>query len=307
MTIWKRFRRLLHQIWETILIPYNLVFNRGPIGAYRRAHGGDVAATIAFNALFSLVPLLLLLVAIAGRFLQNDKRLESAINQVSQFLPEGQSREAIDTLLTAREQSTTIGIISLVGLVWIGTSFVTTLARAMDRIYRVPERNFFNNRIRALAVVLVFGLLLFASVIFAAVPTYFANEGVPDWIRDHVPSGYISLVISYGVSVFSGVMLFGILHFFLPNTDQGVLDIWPGVIAAAISFTALTQAFPIYLQLTTNLSTYGAVFGVIWLLLTWFLAIAHILVISTLINAWNFRRRRRREFERNLARRASHV
>ncbi len=253
---------------------------------------------IAFNALLALVPLLLLLVAIAGRFLRDDSRLDSAIDQVVQFVPEGQTREAIDTLLTAREQSTTLGIISLIGLFWIGTSFVTTLARAMDRIYRVPERNFFKNRIRAFAVVLVFGVLLFFAALTAAVPTYFANREAPEWVADHLPPGSVPALISYGVSLSTGVLLFGILHYFLPNTTQGVADIWPGVLGAAVAFTSLSQVFPIYLNLTQNANAYGAVFGVVWLLLTWFLAIAHILVISTLLNAWNLRRRRRNALAR---------
>lgn len=93
-----------------------------------------------------------------------------------------------------------------------------------------------------------------------------------------------------------------ILHYFLPNTSQGILDIWPGVISAALAFTALTQIFPIYLRLTQNVNTYGALFGVVWLLLTWFLMIAHILVISTLINAWNLRRRRKKSIRQDIHR-----
>ncbi|MDQ2684192.1 MAG: hypothetical protein M3Y37_11785, partial [Chloroflexota bacterium] len=49
---WKR-------VFPVIRGPYNAgnrVLNRGPIGAYRRIHGGDLAAMIAFNALLALVP-----------------------------------------------------------------------------------------------------------------------------------------------------------------------------------------------------------------------------------------------------------
>lgn len=305
MTVSERLRRIWRLVRPAVMLPYDAIeyiFSHGPIGAYRRVHGGDIAAMIAFNALLALVPLLLLVVAIAGQFLQNESRLDSAIDRIVQFLPAGQSREAIDTLLQARDQSTALGLISLVGLFWIGTSFVTTLARAMDRIYRVPERNFFKNRIRAFAVVLVFGMLLFASALLAAVPTYFANEGVPKWIKEHIPASTQSALVSYGFSVLAGIFLFGILHYFLPNTSQGILDIWPGVISAALAFTALTQIFPIYLRLTQNVNTYGALFGVVWLLLTWFLMIAHILVISTLINAWNLRRRRKKSIRQDIHR-----
>jgi len=47
--------------------------------------------------------------------------------------------------------------------------------------------------------------------------------------------------------------------------------------------------------MTQNANRFGALFGVVWLLLTWFLLLAHILVISTILNAWNMRRHTSRQ------------
>ena len=122
-------------------------------------------------------------------------------------------------------------------------------------------------------------------------PTYFLNNSVPEQVTRWIPAGTLSHLIGYAISIFGGVLLFGIIHLYLPNAHQRIGDIWPGVLAAAVAFTVLTQAFPIYLQLTQNSNRYGAVFGVVWLLLTWFLLLAHIIVISTMVNAWNLSRR----------------
>jgi membrane protein len=288
------FFSLLKPVWGPPWRVINAVFNRGPIGAYRSINGGDLAATIAFNALLALVPMILLMIALAGQLIKDPDRLNSAIEIVGRALPAGQSREAVDTLLTARNQSARLGLASLIGLLWIGTSFVTTLARAMDRIYRAPERHFVQNRIRAFVIVLLFTFLLLASALSAALPTYFLNNSIPKEIEKWTPPGTLSHIVGYAISIVAGILLFGIVHYFLPNAGQGIRDIWPGVLAATISFTLLTQGFPIYLQLTQNANRYGALFGVVWLLLTWFLLLAHILVISTIINAWNQRRRRSR-------------
>ncbi len=49
------------------------------IGGYRAANAGDLAAAIAFNGLVALVPTFLLLVSVAGLFLQRDRVLNTAI------------------------------------------------------------------------------------------------------------------------------------------------------------------------------------------------------------------------------------
>ena len=288
---------LITQVKRIVEIPVHVIwviFNRGPIGAYRRIHGGDLAAMIAFNAMLALVPILLLFAAIAGLLLQDESRLQSVIINISQALPEGQTREAIRTILSARQQTTTIGLVGIVGLLWIGTSFVTTVARVMDTIYHAPERHFVRNRLQALVVVIVFAVLLIASAITAALPTYFRAKNVPNRLEEWIPVNTTTHLITYGLSLVSGILMFGILHLFLPNAGQTGRDIWPGTAAAAIALTIVTQGFPIYLRLTSNSNRYGAVFGVVWLLLTWFLLLAHILVISTIINAWHQKRLRRK-------------
>src|SRR3954453_2215148 len=111
-------------VWHVI----NVIASRGPIGYYRRIHGGDLAAMIAFNALLALVPTLLLFVAVAGLLLRDPERMQSAVDHVSHSLPDAQTRDAVETLLTAKNQSTRLGLLGLIGLLWVGTSFVTTVA-----------------------------------------------------------------------------------------------------------------------------------------------------------------------------------
>lgn len=271
--------------------PVRYVINRGPIGVYRRIHGGDLAAMIAFNALLALVPMLLLLIAIFGYLVKDPARLNTAIDNIAKALPDTQTRDAIETLLKARDQSTRIGLAGLIGLIWVGTSFVTTVARAMDRIYEAPERHFVQNRIRAFVVVVIVTIFLLTSAVTAAVPTYFAHSAVPSTLDSYLPAGTTIHVISYGVSIFTAMVMFGTLHRFLPNAGQTLRDTWPGTLLGSLALFAVSQGFPIYLRLTHRSNRYGAVFGVVWLLLTWFLLLAHILVISTVLNAWYKRRR----------------
>jgi len=159
-----------------------------------------------------------------------------------------QRRETNDTLLTTRKQSTRPGVVSLVGLLWIGTTFETTLFRAMDRTYRAPERHFIKNRPCASVIVVIFTIFVLASDLSAALPTCFLNNSVPEEIEKWFPPGTLPHLVGYAISILAGMLLFGIVHYFLPHAGQGIRDVWPGVLAATISFTLLAQGFPIYLR-----------------------------------------------------------
>ncbi len=272
-------------LWRQINRIIDPVINRGPIGFYRSKNGGDLAAMIAFNMLFALVPILLLIIALAGFLLKDDSRRQSAIDQIANLLPSDQTREAVDTILRAADLSSQIGLIALVGLIWAGTSFVTTVTRAMDRIYGVNGRNFFVNRLLAVVIIFIVAVLLVISTVTATLPVVVRNDWMPDALERHIGASEWTQIITLGTSLFSSTLLFMLLNRFLPNAGQKFLDIWPGSILSGIAFTFLTQSFPLYLQYTQNLNRYGAIFGVVWLLLAYFLFLAQIVVIGTMVNA----------------------
>ena len=285
---------MIRRGYNLVLAVWDRVANRGPIGAYRKINGGDLAAMIAFNALFALIPMLLLLVSLAGFLLKDENRRASVVIHIANVLPYGQARETADTVLSASNQSAQLGIIGLVSLLWVGTSFITTVARAMDRVYGVQGRPYVHNRLVAAIVVIFVTILLITASITATLPAFVANDWMPDPLQRYFPMTTWTQLVSLGASVTMGMILFGMLNLVLPNAGQRPADVWPGTVFSALAFTLLTQAFPLYLQLATNLNRYGALFGVIWLLLAYFLFLAHIMVIGTLINAGFMRWRQQR-------------
>ena len=268
------------------MLVWDSVMNRGPIGNYRRINGGDLAAMIAFNALAALAPMLLLLVAFGGLVLQDQARMDTVSQHITDWLPAGQAREAAGALIGARERTTQLGGLALLGLLWIGTSFTTTLARAMDRIYGVPGRNFVHNRLLAFFVVIIFTLFLILSSITAATASFVNRSTFRARLDGYLPPGSLTTVTTLAVSFVTGAIMLTVVHRLLPNANQRMKHVWPGILLGALGVVALAQLFPIYLRLTQNVNRYGAVFGVIWLLLTYILLMAQILVFSTMLNAW---------------------
>ncbi|MEO8716098.1 MAG: YihY/virulence factor BrkB family protein [Acetobacteraceae bacterium] len=277
---WARAKRLHARFEATWLV-------RG----YRTAEAGDVAAVIAFRALVALVPTILLVVGVAGAVLRGGQVLQTAILATVWALPASGARDGLDAILTARRESAWFGLSSAVGFAWIGASFVSTLARGMNRVYGVPNRHVVHQRLRGFAVVVVFAVLFAVATIAASLPTLFVGRRLSVYFATWSLASWRGQLVSYGLAMTAALLLFGVLHRVVPNAGQELGDVWPGTLVGAMVFLALTQAFPLYLRIAARANVYGAAFGLVWLLVTWFHALAHVLLFSTYVNATHLRRR----------------
>ena len=265
----------------------------GLVRGYRAADAGDLATVIAFNGLLALVPTILLLVSIAGLLLRQERVLTTASEASLWALPQQDARDALDVLLTARRQSARLGLVSLLGFVWIGSSFVGALARGMNGVYGVPNRRFVHQRLRAFAVVVVFAVLFLGAVLAATVPTLFVGQRLGAYFRTWPLAARTGQLVGYGLGLLVAAVLFLVLYRVVPNAGQRLGDVWPGALTAALLFVGLSQAFPLYLRLVGGVNRYGAVFGLLSLLVSWFYLLAHALLFGTYVNVTYCRRRDR--------------
>lgn len=268
---------------------------------YTAANASDMAAAVAFNTLVALVPMLLLAVAIAGLFLKNDQVLEQARLAIDRIVPGQTTDEAFTAALTARKNSGWISVVSFVGLAWVGTGFVSCLARSMNRIYGVRNSGYINEKQRGFVVLMLFAFLFLVSSVAAIMPTFFINQNLPDvfdrWI---LASGRYQL-IGYGIGFGTAVLLFLVLYRVIPNAGQHLPDVWPGTLASAILFFVVTQAFPLYIRFTGGGNRYGQILGFVSLLVFSLLILAHTMLFGAYINA-SFQRSRRRRRRAKLER-----
>jgi membrane protein len=279
--------------------PWRLV--RWMYRGYTTVNAGDMAAAVAFNTLVALVPMLLLLVAISGLFLRNDTVLEQARQAIERIVPGQTSDEAFTAALSARGNTGFIGLISFIGLAWVGTGLISCLARSMNKIYGARSSGYINEKQRGFLVLMIFSFLFLVSSLASILPTFFISQDLPEvfdrWI---LASGRYQL-IGYGIGLSTSLLLFLTLYRVIPNAGQRVADVWPGTIVGAILFLAITQVFPLYIRFTGGGNRYGQVLGFVSLLVASLLILAHIILFGAYINAsWQRHRRlrRRRRLER---------
>lgn len=252
---------------------------------YSQTNAGDLAAAIAYNALVALIPTFLLLFAIAGVIFRSEGAFRTTIYSSVWGLPEGAASDALDAVLTARRSSSWIGALSLAGFAWTGTGFVSCLARSMNRIYGVPGCGYMCEKRRGFFIILAFAALFILALLAATVPTLFVAKDLNAYFaRFKLAAGWYQ-VLGYGVAVVSTGSLFGMLYRVVPNANQKLRDVWPGTLTATALFVVMAQVFPIYLRLLGGVNRYGAVFGLISLLVAWFWVLAHALLFGTYVNA----------------------
>ncbi len=279
-------------------LPWRVV--RWMYRGYTSMNASDMAAAVAFNTLIALVPMLLLLAATAGLFLQNDDVLVQTRIAIDRIVPGQTADDAFTAALTARGNTGWIGVISFVGLAWVGTGFVSCLARSMNRIYGARSSGYINEKQRGFFVLMIFSLLFMVSSVASILPTFFIRQELPAvFERWLVASGRFQL-IGYGIGLGTSLLLFLTLYRVIPNAGQRLADVWPGTVGSALLFMAITQVFPIYIRIIGGGNRYGQVLGFVSLLVASLLILAHIILFGAYINAgWqrNRRLRKRRKLE----------
>jgi membrane protein len=284
-------------------------FERSPVGklvrwmycGYQEVNAGDLAAALAYHSLVALVPTFLGLVSIAGLVLQRDDVLEMAIYASIWALPLDDARSALEALLQARHNSGWFGIVSLLGFAWVGLGFVNAMARGINRVYGVPNRHFFHQRLQSFVLMIVFAVLFLVAAFAAALPSLFVARDLSFYFETwHLATGE-GQILSYLIGFAAAGLMFLIIYRMLPNASQLMADVWPGTLVAATVFLVLAQAFPLYIRFFAQTNRYAVVFGAGTLLVLWFYFLAHVLLFGAYVNATHQRRRRRVAQRRRLA------
>ena len=252
---------------------------------YRQADAGHLVAIVAFNGLVALAPTLLLLAAVAGLVLRDEGALTAAVHAVLWALPAVEARDAVEAVLAARRHSGWLGALSLLGFAWVGTNFATALGHCLNRVYGVPDCGYVCTRRKGFAVVVGAAALFLVAALAAALPTLFVGRRLDPYFATWALAAGRVQVLGYAVALAAAAGLFLLLYRVLPDAGQRLGDVWPGALVAGALFVGLGQAFPLYLRLVGGANRYGAAFGLVWLLVTWFGALAHVLLFGCYVNA----------------------
>lgn len=229
-----------------------------------------IGAALAFYTVFSLGPILLLTVAVAGFFFGQSAARGEVYQQVSNMI--GPHAAAEVQLLLTRAHRPGAGVvataISIVTLLLSADTALVELKSGLDEIWSVPGQSrvwywdYLRSRLLSIALILALGFLLLVSLLFSAALGALEALSSGIFIVGVVLRSTASL-ISFGLAV----LLFATVYKVLPGVRLGWKDVTVGALITAVLFAAGKYAIGLYLGSSTVASTYGAAGSVIVVLL----------------------------------------
>jgi membrane protein len=243
-----------------------------------------LASSLAYYAVFSLAPLLGLVIMIVGAIFGEAVVQEEVVHRLRELLGQEGAElisTAIGNLKVDYRQLTFTVFFNLVFLLFGATGVFTQIQTALDRIWEVkpaPRRKIFHllrKRLLCFLMVLVIALLLILFFIVNAILTSlvtFFNQLFPGL-------GYISQLISLLITFGGTTLIFTMMYSILPDADIAWRDTIVGALITALLFLVGQYLFGLFLGRTDFGSAYG-VAGSFVIVITWIFYAAHILFLG---------------------------
>jgi membrane protein len=247
-----------------------------------------LAAALSYYTAFSLPPLLVLLVGIAGLVYGADVVRERMTNEISELLGSDSAFLLANAVDEAENTGAGAAVVIGIGALLLGaTGVFGQLQDALNTIWEVPPKkigglwNLVRSRLVSLAAVFGTGFLLLVSLaVSAAIGGIVDMAGQIDALEPLLV--VLDLVVSAGVIT----VMFALMFKFLPDTDVAWRDVWFGAFITAVLFVIGKFGIGLYLSMSDVGSAYGAA-GSLILILVWIYYSALILFFGAeLTQAW---------------------
>jgi len=230
------------------------------------------AAAVSFYTLFSLAPITIIAVAVAGSVFGEEAARGQLSEQLVQLIGR-ESAEVVEKAVAASQPSEKSWVSTMIGigvLVIGATSVFAQLQDSLNQIWGVmpkPSRNslvvLLIRRLVSFAMVLTVGFLLLVSLILTTALAA-AVRAAGDYIP--VPAfllGSTDVVLALSVIT----LLFALVFKVLPDVHLRWADVWRGAFLTAILFSIGRLLISFYLSHSTVASTYGAAGSLVALLI----------------------------------------
>jgi membrane protein len=211
-----------------------------------------MGAALAYYTTFSLAPLLIIVIAVAGLIFGQEAARGEIVAQIAGLVGE-QGAKAIEDLLASASHPSSSLLASAVGLATLllgATSVFAELQSALDRIWRAPAiqspsgvLGLLRSRLLSFGMVIVMGFLLLVSLVIGAGLSALGKWGVVFFPTSLIALQLLNLAVGFGVTT----LLFATAYRVLPRVQIAWSDVWIGAIVTAALFTLGKYLISLYL------------------------------------------------------------
>jgi len=228
-----------------------------------------MAAALSYYTVFSMAPLLILAISIAGLVLGRDAAQGKIVEQISGLVGV-QSAAAIQSMIQAANRPSNgviAGVLGIISLLAGATGVLSELKSALNKIWRTEEssdvKEIVKKNVVFVGMLLGSGFLLTVSLIVSA-----AVAALGKSFGGLLPAPELLLhTADFVLSVGIVALLFAAMYRFLPNTRIEWHDVWFGAIVTSVLFNLGKLVLGLYIGKSAVGSSYGAAGAVLVFLL----------------------------------------
>jgi membrane protein len=242
--------------------------------AYGESHASNYASALAFACLLAMFPLTLAILSLIGLAVRDAAIEAKAQSLIIDLFPGSAQPQLLDGLRGVKVSAGWMGLLALAGLLWSASAIFSTMEFAFTQIFGTKQRDL----VRQKAMGLVMMVLLLVAVGFTVAANALAALAPFTWIAGFVIGSAVMVALLVG------------LYRFVPNRTFGVRDVIPGAVLAGILIELFTLGFPLYTRLAGGFNTYGAQFGLFFLLAGWFFILSELILLGAVFNQFRLGR-----------------
>lgn len=246
---------------------------RKSVAAWLDDYAPSMGAALAYYTLFSLAPLLIIAIAVAGLFFGQEAARGEIVAQIEGLIGREGATAVQGLLKSANAPAKDIfaTVISVVMLVIGATTVFAELQSDLDRIWCVPAPQKANgiwsllrSRLLSFGLVLGLGFLLLVSLVVSAGIAAFGKwsygffEGREAYLH----------TLNFGISFGIATLLFAMIYKFMPRATIAWRDVWVGAAVTSLLCEIGKLLIGLYLGTTSVASGFGAA-GSLVVLLVW--------------------------------------
>ena len=251
------------------------------------------SASIAYYALLSLFPFLLLVVSVLGTFTADEEARQKTLGFVLRYFPT--RLEFVSTQMTALQRTQVpLGVVGGLALVWAALGFFSAISTAVNSAWRVErQRSYLKHKLVAFLMLLAAcGLLTATLLVFSAGQVvgavWFATVSARfPWLMSLTGFG-VHYAATLGL-----ILAVGLIFYFVPNAKVRFRDVWVGAVLTGLLWRSAFEGFSWYVRDMSRFSVHGSI-GAVVVFLLWVYVSAIILLYGVEFTAAYSRIRRGR-------------
>jgi len=264
------------RVWWTLV--------RAALSSWIDDYAPSMGAALSYYTVFSLAPLLLIVVSVAGLVFGEEAVRGELFAQLQQLMGDDAAK-AVQSLLASVSQPTHGVIGTAVGvavLLFGATTVFGELQDALDRIWRAPARHASSGvwtllRARLLSFGLILGLafLLMVSLVLGAAISALGRWWGPVFGGWAVTAQVVNEIVAFALTT----VVFALIYKVMPRVSVRWHDVWLGALVTALLFTVGKFLIGLYIGKSGVTSAFGAA-GSIVVIFLWVYYSAQIFLVG---------------------------